>query len=246
MLTILHEIPVHSPAFPQRRGGESPSKNNFPRQNGTFGFRRKNWGRHCVVCSRVSMCCLMNTCVLTTYCVFHGYCVSTPHTHLPLTGRGGWKFLQRLGGEEIDKMVVLCGQWLKFGVNVVRGWRGGVLSLILFVKIVKYMNIVSRGTPLFVEIKFQEKVPGILAKTLSYALQHHKFFVCTWPRKILSRSLFSFPFLQNSLKKEWVIPQFPFPQDWREWPTLLLPDGSRPARRQQSGTVSWVSSDYVR
>ena len=201
MLTILRAIPVHSPAFPHfdlRGEGGNHRGNNFPSQNDIFGFRRKNWGRHCVVCSRVSMCCLMNTCVLTTYCVFYGYRVSTPHTHLPLTGRGGWKFFQRLGGEEIDKMVVLRGQWLKCGVNVVRGWRGGVLSLILFVKIVKYMNIVSRGTPLFVEMKTQKKVPEILAKTLSDALQHHEFLVCTWLRKILSHSLFSFPFPRNS------------------------------------------------
>jgi len=42
----------------------------------------------------------------------------------------------------------------------------------MFFKIVEYIDIVSRRTPLFLEIKSQKKVPKILANILFDALRH--------------------------------------------------------------------------
>jgi len=78
------------------------------------------------------------------------------------------------------------------------GGEGWGLSSTLFIKIVKYMHIVSRKTPLCVEIETKKRVLKFLANTFSDVQQH------PWEKNqsILSNSPFPCPFLRSSQVKE--------------------------------------------
>ena len=98
-------------------------------------------------------------------------------------------------------------QWLKFGFTVGRrGGRGGV-------KIHYFLKNAHLG-----ETWTPKKIVIYDAKCFFNSLAISKK-IC--PKgKFLSNSPFSFPFPQSSQKREWVILRFPFPQDWKEWPSL--------------------------
>jgi len=82
-------------------------------------------------------------------------------------------------------------------------------------KIVKYIDIVSHRTSLFLEIETQKKVPKILANTLSDNMPKKQRVPIL---RVTAQNSFEFlfPFPQSSQKKELVIPRFTFPQDLRE------------------------------
>jgi len=100
-------------------------------------------------------------------------------------------------------------QWLKLGVTVVRGERSGDLVHHYFFK--KNSHFGETWTPKQIVI-FWRKLLLRLASDSKKKLRV----------KVLSNSPFPFPFPQNSWKREWVIPRFTFPQDWREWPPLRI------------------------
>jgi len=88
----------------------------------------------------------------------------------------------------------------------------------MFFKIVEHIDIVSRSTPLFLEINSQKKVPKILANIYSstrYGI-HKKIFPRDRAIFLQIPGPFPFPFPHSSQERERVIPRFPFPQDLRE------------------------------
>jgi len=72
-----------------------------------------------------------------------------------------------------------------FPAKLAFSYLGMGSQLDMFLQIVKYIDIVSRRTPLFLEVTTLRKVPKILADTIYDALRHAK--------KNCANSFFPFP-----------------------------------------------------
>jgi hypothetical protein len=101
-------------------------------------------------------------------------------------------------------------QWLKLGVTVVRGGGGGVLV---------HHYFLSKKPLILERLETLEKSWFFHANCLSDSLAIPKKIALM--RKVLLNSPFPVLFPQSSQEREWVSPWFPFPQDLRNWPSLI-------------------------
>jgi len=136
-------------------------------------------------------------------------------SHIPILS----KFLWGGGGsitqvtifppKKTDATGIRLTPWLKFGVIAVRGKRGRVIVHHYFLKKIAHFGetwtpkkivIFWRKLPLRLDSDSKEKICAHVQRSFEFPIP--------------------FPFPQSSQKRESVIPRFPFPQDWREWPSL--------------------------